>query len=34
MQNSATFFKLAEQVKDKYVKDGTYYGYYRPGDKL
>jgi isopenicillin N synthase-like dioxygenase len=34
MKNSEKFFKFSEPVKDKYVKKGTYYGYYRPGDKL
>ncbi|CAL8137892.1 unnamed protein product [Orchesella dallaii] len=34
MQGSNNFFHLDNSVKDKYVKKGTYYGYYRPGDKL
>lgn len=34
MQNSENFFHLSNEIKDTYVKKGTYYGYYRPGDKL
>jgi len=34
MNKSTEFFALPTEVKDKYVKHGNYYGYYRPGDKL
>jgi isopenicillin N synthase-like dioxygenase len=34
MKSSLEFFEKPTEVKDKYVKLNSYYGYYRPGDKL
>jgi len=34
MKNSTEFFHLPNEKKDKYQKFNSYYGYYRPGDKL
>jgi isopenicillin N synthase-like dioxygenase len=34
MKDSADFFAKPKEVKDKYVKVNSYYGFYRPGDKL
>jgi len=34
MERSTDFFHLTNEVKDKYTKMDSYYGYYRPGDKL
>lgn len=34
MKSSRDFFEQPVENKDKYVKVNSYYGYYRPGDKL